>query len=106
MKVSQENLSVYQAFLLFFLSYTLAQFLFHDRPKTTRFFSGSFFPLATLSSSEDHMPFSSPSLLCGRPLPLVYKVLGPLELACRLMVSYSVSQIMRAFGFCTEEDRE
>lgn len=35
-------------------------------PKISRFFSGSRFPLATLSSIEDQMFFLAPSLLDGR----------------------------------------
>ena len=50
-----------------------------------RFFSGNFFPLATLSSIEDHMPFSSPSLLCGRSLFFRCTAVGPRKPDCRLM---------------------
>ena len=34
-----------------------------NQPSTMRLFSGSFLPLATLSSMDDHMPFSASSLL-------------------------------------------
>ena len=39
---------------------------------------------------EVHMPFFSPSLLCGRSLLLLGKVVRPLNTDCRLMVNSHV----------------
>ena len=55
-----------------------------DRPRTKMFFSGNFFPLATLSSIDDHIFCSASPLLRGRSFLLISEVLGrPLAFCLR-----------------------
>lgn len=55
-----------------------------DQPSTMIFFSGSFFPLATLSSMDDHKFFSWSPSFCGLSLLLITDALA-LVLGLRLM---------------------
>lgn len=59
--------SAYLGCLLCILQLRCREYSQFDQPSTTKFFSGSFLPVAALSSIEDHISFSS-SLLLGRPL--------------------------------------
>jgi len=120
MRVSREIPFAYQASLLFLLSHAFPLLLVCDRPRTSMLFSGSFFPLATLSSIEDHMPFSSPSLLWGRSLLPVLTILGPLIFDFRLMMASVGSECRQRIDFhvasqvahscrrtwCTSSERE
>lgn len=100
---SPEILSAAPHFLLLVLSRCCPQNCSRDRPRTRRFFSGSFLPLATPFSSEDQRFFSCSPLLCGLLLGPMFEIrVRPfmpepsMAISCMAMAAYVIGAKMNS----------